>query len=90
MCLDRRRSGSGTGTGTGTTQGAHAGRRHGQDVLLAGGILSKAGVLANDVARGLVGFDGDGEGLSGDKPVDTFGARGSGQGPGVAGGLMLA
>lgn len=79
-----RLSSSRLSSGTGTTQGAHAGRRQGKDVLRAGGVLSKAGVGANDAARGLVRVEGHRERLRCDKPVDAFGARGSSQGPGVA------
>lgn len=79
-----RLSSSGLSGGTGTTQGAHAGRGQGQDVLRAGGVLSKAGVVANDAARGLVRVEGHRERLRCDKPADAFGARGSSQGPGVA------
>lgn len=75
---------SGLSGGTGTAQGAHAGRGQGQDVLLTGGVLSEAGVVANDAARRLVGVEGHGQRLRRDKPADAFGARGSGEGPGVA------
>lgn len=81
------RSGSG---GFDTAQGAHAGCGQGQDVLLTGGVLSKAGVVANDAARGLVGIEGHGQRLSGDKPADAFGAWGSGQRPRVAEGNYVS
>lgn len=75
---------SGLSSGTGTTQGAHAGRRQGQDVLLTGGVLSKPGVVANDAAGGLVGVEGHGQRLVCDKPADAFRARGSSKRSGVA------
>lgn len=75
---------SGLSSSTGTTQGAHAGRRQGQDVLPTGGVLSKAGVLSNDAARGLVGVEGHGQRLGCDKPADAFRARGSSKRSGVA------
>lgn len=74
----------GLSSSTGTTQGAHAGRRQGQDVLLTGGVLSKAGVVANDAAGGLVGVEGHGQRLGCDKPADAFRARGSSKRSGVA------
>lgn len=72
------------GGSTSTAQGAHAGGGQGQDVLLTGSVLSKAGIVSNDATGSLVAVEGDGQRLSGDEPVDALGARGSGQGSGVA------
>lgn len=54
------------------------------DVELPRGILSDAGVEADDLADTLKGGGLDSESLSRDEPVDTLAARGSGQGARVS------